>query len=79
VRWHLVFKWVRLVTAISHVYNIMKNILRVLGIVLGSVSIFIGIMLLIHPVHNTIVEKINILTFLGIGVIIIIYGIFGVP
>lgn len=58
-------------------YKQMKNIIRVLGGILGILFVIFGIHLIISPLFGTLLEKLNVLSFFLIGVVFIIYGIRG--
>lgn len=56
----------------------MKNkIYRPVAGILGILFIIFGIHLLISPLMGTFIEKLNIITFLLIGVVFIIFAIRG--
>ena len=54
-----------------------KYIFRTLGTLLGLLFIGISIFLVIQPVKGDLLEKINIFTFIVIGIIFIRYGLTG--
>jgi len=54
-----------------------KIILRIFGVLLGCLLCIVGISLIINPIFNSVIEKINAVTFLVMGAVFFIYGIIG--
>ncbi len=57
--------------------NTIKLILRTLGVLLGILSISVAIDLYFNPYQDDALEKMNIITFIIMGIIFILYGITG--
>jgi len=63
--------------AIIFATNMKTYILRASGFLLGIVFILFGIRLLISPLYGNVLEKINAITSIFLGVISLRYGMTG--
>ena len=56
--------------------SVRQKILRPIGVLLGTLSIAAGVLLFVDPIYGTLLEKINAITFIALGLVFIFYGLF---
>ena len=56
--------------------SVRQKILRPIGIILGTLFIAAGVFLFVDPIYGTLLEKINAITFIALGLAFIFYGFF---